>query len=266
MTEAAGQDTPSAAKKPNKACFVVCPISTDGTEIRRRSDQILRHIIEPVVKEFGYDAIRGDRIDKSGSISSQILSHLVDAELVIADLTGHNPNVFYELAVRHSFAKPYIQIIAEGEDLPFDVGDLRTIFLDYRDLDSAENARATLRSMVAGYEESGDVDTPIRRAASLENLRASSDPGKQEIAAMAKQLDVITRRLLDRREMSGQTVEDYAILRAFISELGKEGRLYRSDFDRLLPMKKMSSGLRKWIDTVNVVAPVSNPFSEEPPF
>jgi len=50
--------------------------------------------------------IRADKISEPGIITTQIIGHIVDAELVIADLTDKNPNVFYELAIRHAIRNP----------------------------------------------------------------------------------------------------------------------------------------------------------------
>lgn len=89
-----------------------------------------------------------------------MISALVESELVVADLTGHNPNVFYELAIRHAVAKPYVQMIDSEQTLPFDISTLRTIHFDYRDLDSAHKARESLRRCILDYEQGAEVDSP----------------------------------------------------------------------------------------------------------
>ena len=101
-----------------KICFVIAPIGEPGSEIRKRSDQILEHIIRPTVESCGYKAVRADEIAEPGLITNQIIRHVVNDPLVIADLTGQNPNVFYELAIRHYIGKPLIQIINKVEDIP----------------------------------------------------------------------------------------------------------------------------------------------------
>lgn len=107
--------TGEAEPKPEpdtRICFVVGPIGDEGSETRRRSDQLLRHIIEPAAKECGYaQIIRADHMPALGVITSQIIESLMDSPLVVADLTEHNPNVFYELAIRHALKKPIVQLI-----------------------------------------------------------------------------------------------------------------------------------------------------------
>src|SRR3989338_8854008 len=82
-------------KHEKKICFVISPIGEDDSDTRKRSDQVLKHIITGAVEQLGYEVIRADKISEPGIITHQILQHIVDAPLVIADLTERNPNVFY---------------------------------------------------------------------------------------------------------------------------------------------------------------------------
>ena len=99
-----------------KKCFIASPIGAAGSDERHRSNLVKKYIIDEAVNPLGYKTVRADEIDKSGEITTQIVSDLIDADLLIADLTGQNANVFYELAIRHSFRKPYIQIVEQGEE------------------------------------------------------------------------------------------------------------------------------------------------------
>ena len=128
-----------------RKCFVISPIGEEKSEIRIRADQILKHIIDPVAKECGFRAIRADKISKPGIITNQVIQHIIDDPLVIADLTDKNPKVFYELAIRHSIRKPLVQIIKKGEDIPFDVSVMRTIPIDHHNLDNVEEAKKEMK-------------------------------------------------------------------------------------------------------------------------
>ena len=83
-----------------KKCFVVTPIGNEGTEIRRRADQVFKYIISPVCEEMEFEPIRVDMVNQADSITQTILDYLNSAELVIADMSGHNPNAFYEMGYR----------------------------------------------------------------------------------------------------------------------------------------------------------------------
>jgi len=167
-----------------KTCFVIGPISQEGTEIRDRSDKVLKHVIEPVVLSCGYSkVIRADRIASPGIITVQMVQHLLEAPLVVADLTGHNPNVFYELAVRHLIRKPLVQLIKADEQVPFDVSSSRVIKLDHTDLDSVARAKAELADHVKAVENDPEaVDNPITAAIDLEALKRGLQPADPELA------------------------------------------------------------------------------------
>lgn len=176
----------------NQICFIIAPIGEEGSDVRHRSDQILKHIFVPVLKEVGFEPIRADKISEPGIITSQIIQHLLDAELVIADLTGHNPNVFYELAIRHAIRKPFIQIIKKGEKVPFDISQSRILFLDHTDLDSIENCKNDIKKQILSSIESPlNIDTPISIAVDIKSLRQSENPlekSNAEIITMLQQL------------------------------------------------------------------------------
>ncbi len=192
--------------KRQKICFVIAPIGDEGSETRHRSDQVLKHIIEPTTEEFGYVAIRADKISEPGIITAQVIQHVVDDDLVIADLTDRNPNVFYELAVRHMVKKPIVQIIQTGEPIPFDVSTSRTINFDHRNLDSVANCKSELIKQIRAVEEDPmKVDSPISVAIDLKSLQQSERPlekSNAEIIMMLQEIrsaiSVMTMRTVDR--------------------------------------------------------------------
>lgn len=182
----------------DKECFVVSPIGAEDSETRERADKLLEHVIEDTVEDFGYDTVRADQLDEPGKISTQVIQHTVNAELVIADLTGENPNVFYELAIRHAANEPFIQIIEKGHEIPFDVYDQRTIKIDIQDLDSVNQSKNQIESHIETIE-SGDseADSPVTTAANLQFWENSEDPQQQELAD-------ITEAMADMRNEIGK--------------------------------------------------------------
>lgn len=114
--------------------FYVTPIGAEDSLQRKHSDLFLSTLIEPATEKFGLKVVRADRIEKPGMITRQVIQYLVEARLVIADLSFHNPNVFYELGIRHMVRKPVVQIIQKSDNIPFDVNQLRTIPIDNTDI------------------------------------------------------------------------------------------------------------------------------------
>ena len=179
-----------------KICFVIAPIGEPESETRRRSDQILRHIIRPAVESRGYKAIRADDISEPGIITSQVIQHVVDDPLVVADLTERNPNVFYELAVRHAIRKPFIQIINRGESIPFDVAATRTVFVDHHDLDNVETAKTEIKEQIIALDsDSSTLETPISVSLDLQHLRRSENPGERSLGDVLSELSSIRTAL-----------------------------------------------------------------------
>jgi len=179
-------------KNAERIVFVVAPLGDPNSSVKRHSDQILRYVIEPVVSEFGYKAVRPDRISRPGIITSQIIYYVINAPLVIADLTGQNPNVFYELAVRHATKKPVIQIIEKGEQVPFDVSAMRTIQVDSQDLDSVGEAKRELKRQIEALEKNPTpMDSPISEAFAQGNLTTQAKKTLDEV--VSKKIDEITQ-------------------------------------------------------------------------
>jgi hypothetical protein len=176
-----------------KTCFVISPIGEPGSETRQRSDKVYRHIIGPAARACGYTTIRSDEDPRPGVIGSQVIDHLFDDELVIADLTDYNPNVFYELAIRHATHQPIVQIIQAGQRIPFDLVQQRTIQLDHTDLDSADACRKELIRQIQAIETDPSlVDNPISQARRLKAWEQSPDPSARrdaEIIGMFQQLN-----------------------------------------------------------------------------
>ncbi len=130
-----------------KTCFIVCPISDEGTEIRKRSDQLMKHIIEPVCGDF--DVIRIDKLQHNKSITEEILNYLKNSDLVISDITDHNPNCFYESGFRNAIGKPLIFMKNKNTTIPFDISTIRTLEYNLSDLDEVENTKNSLSSTIS---------------------------------------------------------------------------------------------------------------------
>jgi len=82
----------------NKLCFVIGPIGDEGTDFRIHADWLLEGIIQPVLSEFPeFNVKRADHDARPGLIDAQMINDLLNAELVIADLSFSNPNAFYEI-------------------------------------------------------------------------------------------------------------------------------------------------------------------------
>ena len=190
-----------------RTCFVISPVGDPGTRVRKRADQVFKHIIEPVTLELKYRAKRADHTNRPGIITSKVLTAVADSDLVVADLTDHNPNVFYELAIRHAAQRPVVQLIDAAQELPFDVANMRTIYVDIHDLDSAEDARKQLKEHVQAAEaDSSPVETPVVAAKSMRSLWGSKEPTDKFITEALDELRALKQDRL-RRDQHARRAE-----------------------------------------------------------
>jgi len=114
-------------------CFYITPIGEEGSEPRKHSDLFLSSLVEPAVSELNLRVIRADKIGQQGLITTQIIEHVKQSRLVIIDLSFLNPNVFYEMALRHACKLPVVHIIRKTDQIPFDVSQSRSIVIDNTD-------------------------------------------------------------------------------------------------------------------------------------
>lgn len=150
------------SKKNKGKCFIISPIGDENSKGRKQSDEILKKIIKPAAQKCGYRIIRADKFAKPGLITKQIIQHLIEDPLVIADLTDKDPNVLYELAIRHVLKKPVVQIIKKGQTIPFDVQAIRTIFFKYDTPKNTSKYKNELIKQIQSVENNpSDVDVPF---------------------------------------------------------------------------------------------------------
>ncbi|WP_199142089.1 hypothetical protein, partial [Pedobacter sp. ASV12] len=152
-----------------KACFVIMGFGKKKDPISNRTidlDETYKKIIKPAVTACNYNCVRADEISESGIIDRSMFALLINAELVIADITTYNPNALYELGVRHA-VRPYSTIIIkEEEDIsPFDINHSRT--LSYKHLGneiSASEAKKSVRELkdlIISVTASPLTDSPL---------------------------------------------------------------------------------------------------------
>ena len=202
-------------KEKKKICFVISPIGEEGSETRERSDQVLKHIISGSVEQMGYTVIRADKISEPGIITTQIIEHIVDAELVIADLTEKNPNVFYELAIRHAIRKPLVQMIRKGDVIPFDVAATRIIQFDLQNLDSVASAKEEITSQVKSLElGNNEVHNPISVSLDLKVLKESGNIEERSLADIVEAVSDLRLAVtsMDKLTPSSKLMEEFKML------------------------------------------------------
>ncbi|NJP64814.1 hypothetical protein [Streptomyces spiramenti] len=162
-----------------RSCFVIGPIgdphAAHGSPEREAYEHhlgIFEQVIAPACEKYGITAVRADGIANAGDINEQICRHVVESELVVADVSGGNSNVMYELGLRHITGKPTIHI-GEAGQLPFDIASIRTIRYQ-RARSHLAGARKEIESALeAGLRDGFELLTPARV---LRGLQTSDGP------------------------------------------------------------------------------------------
>jgi hypothetical protein len=132
-----------------KICFYITPIGPEDSQERKHSDLFMSSLVQPALEELGLKVIRADQIGEPGMITSQVLEYLKRSRLAIADLSYLNPNVFYEVALRHALRLPVVQLIRKADRLPFDVNQSRTLVFDTSDIYTLVPKLQTYRAEIA---------------------------------------------------------------------------------------------------------------------
>ena len=152
-----------AKKTARKNCFLISPIGKPGSEINVHANRAME-IIKEALNPLGFDVTRGDMIEKFGSITDQIIERLLDDPIAVCDLSFHNPNVFYELAVRDTMQRPTILIIRETDEIPFDQKDMRIIrFGDLSLYKAAKSLMADISKFAKAINLNDPITNPVSR-------------------------------------------------------------------------------------------------------
>ena len=152
-----------------KICFIVTAIGESGTETRDRADEVFSYLISPVCEELGYKPVRVDQVDAVDNINETIINYLKTAPMVVADMTGHNPNAFYELGFRQALELPLVPIIQAGNRLPFDVISQRTVFYNLS-VGKIEQSKRDLKAKMKSFENFEMPENRAERNLTLDDL------------------------------------------------------------------------------------------------
>ncbi|MFT8955602.1 hypothetical protein [Liquorilactobacillus satsumensis] len=147
-------------------------------------------VIKPVLSNLNIEPVVPSEMSKPGLITNQIIKEIVNDDLVIANLTGLNPNVMYELSLRHSTGKPVVTLSDKATDLPFDIQNQRNIpYIDsYYYLNTT---RKMLKDSIIGLGDTKvDKDNPIYNA--VQKIVFDS---RQDEKTITEALDQLTSKI-----------------------------------------------------------------------
>ncbi|HEY3300366.1 MAG TPA: hypothetical protein VGJ90_06265 [Methylophilaceae bacterium] len=138
-----------------KKAFVLMPFSEDLKEV-------YEYLINISLSSAGYEVKRADDIRSQRNILNDIIEGIITSDLILADLTGSNPNVYYELGIAHALNKHVILLTQNIEELPFDLRSYRVIpYSTY--FASMEIAKAELSALAKdAYDNKLPFGNPVK--------------------------------------------------------------------------------------------------------
>ena len=193
-------------KYAGKKCFVIMPFGKkkdiDGCEVD--FDHVYHELIYKAVRELGVECERCDEIIGTGSIHKKMFRGIFDADVSVVDITSLNPNVFYELGVRHALHKHVTLVLRRNSNLPipFNINGLNILGYDIDNEEQLENNRKKIRDHIQKGLDTASIDSIIFDA--LDDLRVERKSKPIEtreeklypvVGAPGKQIGYITGNL-----------------------------------------------------------------------
>ena len=151
------------AGEEKKFCFVISPIKDPGSLERKHADTVLEYIIRPAL-EPDYTVKRADEDQRPGQITNQMIRDIVDADLIVANLSGLNPNVMYALGIAHAQRKKVLHLVDQATQVPFDILNSRVIDFDVQDPVSHRVAASALQNHAHAVNAAEVVSNPFSDA------------------------------------------------------------------------------------------------------
>ena len=165
-----------------KTCFVIMPISDHPDYAPGHFKRVYEYIIKPACQKAGYEAIRADDTSKTNDIVSDIIKKIIDSDMAICDMSSRNPNVFYELGLRHAFNLKTTLIKDKKTVRTFDITGLRSVEYD-EDLRVDEVEKA-IEAIADAIEETEKM-TSEEANSNIQLLGLSAPAKKVELKTMS---------------------------------------------------------------------------------
>jgi O-acetyl-ADP-ribose deacetylase (regulator of RNase III) len=194
-----------------KTCFVIMPFGEkkdlDGKSIN--FDKIYKDFIKGAVSELGIKCVRCDEIAETGWIHSKMFKHIFDADVAVVDITSLNPNVFYELGIRHALNKHVTVLIRRaGTPTPFNIQGFQMMEYNPENEENIASGKQKICEFIKNGLASQDVDSPVYEV--LDNLKVEVKPKRlnkketymyQLVNVPGKQIGMITGDIQNVKEI-----------------------------------------------------------------
>ncbi len=161
-------------------CFVMMPFGS-------WFDRYYKEVYFPAIKDAGYEPVRSDDLFQTGSVMEQIWDQIRKAKVLLAELTGKNANVFYELGLAHAHGKPVVFVTGSIDDVPFDLRHLRVIPYEVREPEWSTKLRKNITAYLKNtrLDPSKSIPQPFRDMAIRPPAEESDETSGEDEPASA---------------------------------------------------------------------------------
>lgn len=163
-------------------CFVVMPIADVPGYDPGHFSRVYEYLLKPAIVAAGYSPVRADDEIKTDYIVVGIIQQIVDAEMVICDFSARNPNVMYELGLRHAFNKPVALIKDRRTEKVFDIQGLR--YTEYDEALRIDSVHKDIGRISATISETAKTfGETVNSVVRLAGIKAAVVPDAQTVSA-----------------------------------------------------------------------------------
>ena len=187
-----GEDSALRLASSSSLCFVIMPFSPEY-------ESVYRQVIKPAAESFGLKVLRADDIYSPGVITEQIKAAIHQSRICIADVTGKNPNVLYEVGIAHRLDKSTILLSQSVEQIPFDLRALRVVIYDTKQIRRARINLVSTIQEIFGKKELAEAETLLQQGNATTAILKASIYFEQALRKLVYQNNSVIADLLQGR-------------------------------------------------------------------
>ena len=223
--------------------FVLMPLAEEF-------DGVYTYFIKSVLEDAGFEVVRADEIKGQNNILRDVIEGIARSDLIVADMTRANANVFYELGIAHTLRKPVVHITQSRKDSPFDIESYRSLEYDthFSEIGKAkENLAKLAKDFLQGTAQFGNPVSDFYPSVEVEEgseqefrdylngLRETCNEFTEKVSDLVRELNEhgrqvsreVMRLSLDQR----RAVETMcSVLAQRINDLGSRVQMYNDDY------------------------------------
>jgi hypothetical protein len=188
---------------PRKRAFVLMPF-------KKPYDSYYPAIFKPALEAVGYEVKRADDLFAPRPIMLDVQRLILEADLVLCEMSGKNPNVFYELGLAHATGRPAILVSNSEKDIPFDLRHVRIIVYDYTSAGWETKLREAIKAAALAVETSETIWPPplvpdesqeVARAAAMRDallVRAQAYQSARMMGMTKSEIEQVIKAMSDK--------------------------------------------------------------------